>query len=40
MGKSFELQIYEQRLRMHSAICACLIGKIEGKGLFTDVLGE
>lgn len=34
VGQSFELQIYEQRLRVHSATCVCLAGKIESKGLF------
>lgn len=39
VGQSFELQIYEQRLFMHSTspVHVCLTGKIEGKGLFTDI---
>lgn len=38
-GQSFELQIYEQRLFMHSTspVHVCLTGKMEGKGLFTDI---
>lgn len=40
VGQSFELQIYEQRLRTHSATCVCLAGKIEGKGLFADISGN
>lgn len=39
VAQSFELQIYEQRLFMHSAspVHVCLTGKMEGKGLFTDI---
>lgn len=38
-GQAFELQIYEQRLFMHSPslVHVCLIGEMEGKGLFTDI---
>lgn len=39
VGQAFELQIYEQRLFMHStsSVHVCLTGRMEGKGLFTDI---
>lgn len=39
VGQSFELQIDEQRLFMHSTspVHVCLTAKMEGKGLFKDI---
>lgn len=39
VGQSFELQIDEPRLFMHSTspVHVCLTGKMEGKGLFKDI---